>query len=802
MSSELIFFHKGLKYGERSALQQPGALQTCENITFTKEGEQAMRGQFSEFNSTALDAAIHSIKRFGDYLFIGEGTNLWWRDSAGEFRVIVDYTDFAELDVVADRIQDISATSFKLVSLTKGEIVHLTKDYGADYFAGSFTHFINLKVTAITNALVCGAIWGLSTAVDNTKNIEDSSDYYRLVLINDGGLYDLILQGKAGVSDVIDISSLTVGTQYYLKIVRSEEEGTLGLFVYSDATYNTLVESDASAITAVPSFRYLYACSGINTADLSNVSATITNLVLSQFGNYGTTNGIYSFSEYKNLLHMTNGTNRFFLDEDGNLFNAYVANPVSAPTLTAAAGAGKAGVYKGYVSYLITWPGGQTYETGLSTGSADVTTSGGNLQINWTSIPLCPYLFESGQEAPTITRKLYIGPGTGGQLGAIYYLAAVADNTTTTYTDNISDATAIANGVCEVIDYTTPPADPKYIVYHYSRLYMLPTANPHRLWYSEAPTGATASANENAIPLAFKSTNWDDLRSAGYGGKVDPQGLVSWGPNLYIPLKHTWIVKTGNYPGTWAYKKTNADIGISAPHTIAVCSRLRGILGLSTQMGGIPGLALFDGQDSTIITGPEFNYIFQDDLNQSYISKCRGAWDGRYYYLLYPNGSQTDVNKIAAFDLTRFPDIRLAMWEDLAPRCIDVYNQGSEIYIGGSDGKVRYNSGAETINIDIKTHDLTGEKAASTVFKKFKYLRYAIDSDDDDVKLEMIIDGTTMTWADAVAYQTISGSSDAIQSIELPQNFEGYKYSLNISGTGYSTFVLYSPWEIEYEVKR
>uniref|UniRef100_A0A6M3IJ47 Uncharacterized protein n=1 Tax=viral metagenome TaxID=1070528 RepID=A0A6M3IJ47_9ZZZZ len=749
-------------------------------------------------------SAIHSIKRFKDLIFVTESSRAYWRDAttSGRFRydqtVSADYTEVDTVGRVTLQTNGIQATSLDL-----DETVYVYKDYTAGYFSGDFTHHVDIFCTAAstTNMMF---VWGIS----NTVGILNAQNDYIGVHIGKNGVnlevsLEFVESGGAATTD--SNSSLTIGIPYYLRIVRKEDIGTNGTvycYIYDSIAYTNLVDTLKVTLGANTNFRYLYAMSVYSGAGGNSITALTDIFSISQYAIKGLTNALYWFQEYKDLLHMVNGTNRFFLDANGHLFNAYVANPTSAPTLTAAAGAGKEGVYKGYVSYLITWPGGQTYETGLSTGSAGVTTSGANLQINWSAIPVCPYEIPGGVGPATIHRKLYIGPGTGGNLGGIYYVATVSDNTSTTYTDNVTEAEVIANGICLVTDYITPPSDPKYIAYHYSRLHIIPTVYPHRLWYSEAPGGATATANENTIPLAFKTNNWDDLRAAGYGGKVDPQGLVSWGTNLYIPLKHTWIVRIGNVSDTWTYRKTAADIGISAPYTIDICSKLRGILGVSTAMGGVPGIALFNGENAAIITGPEFSYIFETDLNQDYIHLCRGKWDGKYYYLLYPSGVATDVNKMAVFDLSRYPDIRLAMWEDLSPRSIDVYNQGSEIYIGGSDGIVRYNSGTESINIDLHTHDLTGEKGAATVFKKLRFLRYALDSDDDNVTLEMTIDGTKKTWADGNTYQTISGSSDAIQYIELPQDFEGYKYSIRVYGTGYTTFKIYSPWEVEYEITR
>ncbi len=518
----------------------------------------------------------------------------------------------------------------------------------------------------------------------------------------------------------------------------------------------------------------------------------------------GLTNAIYSAREYKDFLHLCNGHDNLFFDANGRLIDAFVANP-TVGTLAGAAGAAHApgpdGHYMLYVSYLITWANGQQYETGLSDASADVDMTGADADkvISWTNIPISAYAAISGTE-PIIHRKLYRGPGTGGTLADIYLVDTITDNTTTTYSDEFTDAELAANGASLVDDYDLPPTTPKFLEYHYSRLYMIDTINPNRLYYSEPPAGDTATENEILRPLAFVDNNWDDLRGAGFG-RVDPQGLIAWGTYLYIPLKHTWIRKYGNTPSTWSYKKTWAIHGIAAPYTIAVCDQPAGILGLTAPMGDSPGIAVFNGSLSQIITKGKFQELFEDDLNHDYMHTCRGGYDGRYYHLLYPSGSKaTSPTKHAAFDLTQFPKIRLAFWEDLASRSIYVNNQDDRIYIGGSDGVARQNTGTEEINIDVQTADrIGGDIKLSDKLKTLKKLKYNIDTGDVDVTMRIYLDGTLMTWPDDTTTYIISGTGDEVQYITMPKNADCYRYSIKLTATALTILKIYGPWEMIME---
>jgi len=504
----------------------------------------------------------------------------------------------------------------------------------------------------------------------------------------------------------------------------------------------------------------------------------------------------WTWREYKDFLFGTNGTYNLMIDTSGNVYNCQIDNPASAPSGTGGAGGNPDGTYKLYVSYYITFPNGHTYETGLSDGSSDVTVT--NDKITWSGIPTSSYSALYGTE-PTIHRKLYRGPGTGGTLADIYYVATLSDNTTTTYSDDFSDATLGAHAASIVDDYDTGPLS-YHQAFHYGRWFIVDKNNPHRLYYSEAVAGADASENEDLLPLAFPELNFDDLRTSGIN-HVDPQGLIGWGSSLYIPLKHTWLRKDGNDPDSWSYKKTWAKHGIAAPDSLAECSSPAGILGVATARGKIPALSLFNGQMTQIISGPKLDYIFEHDMNHDAISECRGRWDGRYYHLLYPSGENEYPDKWLAIDLSRFPEVRAAYWEDLNANSLEIYDEDKQIYVGGHDGYMRINTGTEAIDVDVQSHDLIGGKPElANTLKKYTALKYNLDTGGDDVTLELYLDGIRAEWEEGTYTKTISGTGDAVQVLKgFPQNFEAYMCSVRVYGTALNTFTLYSPWTLEFE---
>jgi hypothetical protein len=420
-------------------------------------------------------------------------------------------------------------------------------------------------------------------------------------------------------------------------------------------------------------------------------------------------------------------------------------------------------------------------------------------KITWSSIPVCTDAAYYGI-APTIYRKLYRGPGNGGTIQNIYYVDTITDNTTTVYTDNLSNADLQINDVSYVDIYGPPPVT-RYITFHYGRAFMIDEDYPHRLWWSEAAADLLDTNNESLFPIATIDTNWDDLRVAGFED-VDPQGIIPWGINLYIALKQTWIRKQGNDPASWSYKKTYARHGIGAPYTIDFSSQPGGIIGVSNPEYGEPGLALFDGQQTQIISSPRLNYIFNQDMNLDQIAKCRGKISGTCYHLLYPSGSALEPDKYLVLDMRRYPDIRVVEWTDLHGQSIDDDSQGKSFYIGGTDGYVRKKDTTGTVSCLVETKDMVGDVKAGgspVIVKTWNQLKYALNG---TLALEVYIDDVVQQWPDGSTTKILTGTDEALQLLQsLPQNWEGYRISLRLTGTSLSVLEIYSPWKLDYESK-
>jgi len=506
----------------------------------------------------------------------------------------------------------------------------------------------------------------------------------------------------------------------------------------------------------------------------------------------------WQFEEYKDFLIGTNQSQFILLDDDLNVYPAQVENPATACAGAAGVAGNPSGDYMLYCSFYVTWPNGQTYETGLSPASDNVSVS--SEAITWSNIPKSKYEAYYGT-APTIYRKLYRGPGTGGTLADIYYVDTIEDNTTTTYSDDFTDAEIEANDLESVSTYI-PVIIPKYFTAHYGRLHMIDSTFPHRLYYTEAVTGTTSAENEVLMPLAMEEDSWDDMRVSGLK-EVDPQGIITWGINLFIPLKQTWLRREGNDPDTWAYRKTYSKNGIGSPYSLDISTYPGGIIGVTNPEGGDIGITVFNGQYDKLLTSPRLDWIFKNDLNINKIDQCRGKCVGKYYHFLYPSTSSSVPDKHLAIDLRRYPDIRVSEWTDLKGQCIESDMDTTRVYFGGTDGFVRTQATA-SIDVEVETHDMTGgTPEISNELKTWQELKYSLDSNGSDVTMEIYIDEVLMKYPDGSTSKTISGSSDELQILRsLPTNWKGYKIRIKLTGTDLDKLEIYSPWTFYFEVTK
>ncbi len=196
------------------------------------------------------------------------------------------------------------------------------------------------------------------------------------------------------------------------------------------------------------------------------------------------------------------------------------------------------GTLTGAYQYKITYVNSFSVEGDV--GTATVSLSVTNAQISLTGIPVAP------QSHGVSSRRIY----RTANGGTVYKrLATLSDNTTTSYTDNIADASL---GVNAPTDNGEPP---KYsiVIYHQNRLFTNDSNNPNYFWYSEL-----------GEPYTFASTNFAKIGD-------DTSDLVKsfaiYDNNLVVLCQNSvWFVYMADTsPTNWQIVKSRSPYGTRSP---------------------------------------------------------------------------------------------------------------------------------------------------------------------------------------------------------------------------------------------
>lgn len=213
----------------------------------------------------------------------------------------------------------------------------------------------------------------------------------------------------------------------------------------------------------------IIACAGttINTVTSSAITAIKTGM---------TSNIFYDFAQHvpfqTDYSFITNGTDTMLKYDGTTVTNAGITRPASAPSAAVAAGGSLAvGAYRIRVTYVRDPSGDEGQESNPS-DEVTATTSGANLTINLTSIPV--------STDPQVTKRFIYISEVGGAI--LYKHGEINDNTTTTY--SITSLGTL--GVEIQFDHDTPPAV-KFIEAYKSRLVGARTAEQmNRFFWSKA----------------------------------------------------------------------------------------------------------------------------------------------------------------------------------------------------------------------------------------------------------------------------------------------------------------------------
>lgn len=169
-----------------------------------------------------------------------------------------DYTTYTEFDPRA--IITVASDQITWSNFSRSDSGYVCIDKGANFYDGDFTLFLTIRqtLTATGGAVV---LWALANEEDEIGDLIVAGTKRALYLVMSASTID-IAELDRGNTYPSSSYSITLGTSYYLKIVRDEavgSHGTIYCYIYSDAGRLNLLDTLSVALhTSKVDYRYLY----------------------------------------------------------------------------------------------------------------------------------------------------------------------------------------------------------------------------------------------------------------------------------------------------------------------------------------------------------------------------------------------------------------------------------------------------------------------------------------------------------------------------------------------------------------
>lgn len=332
--------------------------------------------------------------------------------------------------------------------------------------------------------------------------------------------------------------------------------------------------------------------------------------------------------------------NYIFFGQEGNIpykYNGdFTRHGVYAPTSTLTAGSGATGVLTGDYRYLVTYVNSNVVQSDVSPISTTLTVTSGAVTL--TSIPLAPASYGVN------SRKIYRTVTSGA---VFKYLGEIADNTTTTYSDNAADS---ALGATAPTDQGNPP-NYSFAITHQNRIFCNDPTNLNFVYYSEL-----------GDPYTFKATNFLMI---GDNTTDLVRGLAVYNDNVVVFCDNSiWLIYMASTdPTDWKTIKIKSAYGCKSPYGSFVYNNK--LMFPAWQNGKMAGFAALSGTSTdssvTLLTtsamGSDLksNMIEPDTLlfADAYVDKISSIVYKNKAYISVPYGiTQTTNNRIYLYDFS------------------------------------------------------------------------------------------------------------------------------------------------------
>lgn len=427
-------------------------------------------------------------------------------------------------------------------------------------------------------------------------------------------------------------------------------------------------------------------------------------------------------SQYENHIFVcTGGTPYKYNGTD------FTRHGIPAPTSTMSAGTAPTGTnLTGDYLYKVTYVNSQAVEGDLGPLTGTFTAASEDIRI--TSIPVAPQSFGVS------SRRIYRTAAGGATYKRV---TEIADNTTTTYDDGVTDASL---GVNAPSDQGLPP-NFKSIVQHKDRLFAI-TGSDNFVYYSDL-----------GEPYTWPTTNFltvgDDASDLPKSLGVHNDQVVVFGENT-----HEFIYLTDSSDeSTWVQIKGQTKLGCKSP--FGVENIPQGLMFPAYDKGKLVGFALIQGTNvgksatfltvATALSEYQSDRIEPDvfDIQEGYVQNISAITFKNKLWISVTHGdSQTTNNRIYVFDYSIERAGVMPAWSPFTGtpfNCAQMTVYDGKIYGGTSDmtGYVyqyedgTYNDDSTAINSYFWTKEMGGYPQDLNHHKDFRHANLLVETAGD-----------------------------------------------------------------------
>jgi hypothetical protein len=420
--------------------------------------------------------------------------------------------------------------------------------------------------------------------------------------------------------------------------------------------------------------------------------------------------------EYQNNIFFGAGSANIPSKWNGTDFTRHgIYAPTTTMSVASAAGSNLSGLYRWAVAYV----NSAMVEGNLSPFTVTFSAAATGVQLS--SVPVAP------QSYGVASRNIYRTTASGTVL---YYAGSIANNTSTTYVDNTSDA---GLGDEAVTDNNEPP-NYHACIYHQDRIFMIgryPGDNNDQVYYTDVGN-----------PYVVLSSNFISI---GDATSDTPQALGLWDNYLIVTGARgsTWMVYMPTSDDTnWSILRLRSGYGSKSP--LGMFEALNFLIFPAVERDKFVGFGALSasGIEATAATtdvgavGSDLvSNVIEDEMfaaNETYLSNIASIVFKNKAYITMTTGNSTFNNRVFVFDfstngLQKSQKYTWIPWTGINAAQFTVY--GGNLYYACSNAvghvyralNASYSDSGTAINSYFWTKEFAGQPQHSTWYKDWRF---------------------------------------------------------------------------------